>query len=477
MTASWEGRVTFDASGGAYRPHQLLIHAADLSEALRVLAEQFGVGEPGVSEEPVLGYVLVTATIDVPLAADVLTSMRLRAQPNHVLFADAGWPRPLGAEAGGLSGNPFSGNPFSGNPFSGNPFSGNPFSGNPFSGNPFSGNPFSGNPFSGNPFSGVAYGSPDALRDRAFSATGRGPNLARPTDPMPARGPRPSPTGWPGIGVLDVGLPDAAALPGMTPYMLQDCRSIPVPLGPGVPSDDDDGLLDRIAGHGMFVAGRIAQVHPDSFIEVVSVLNNAGDGDELQVAQALEALADRAEVDVVNLSFGGYEVRHMRLLRKAILTVQSTHGPVSQRAAAEGWTYQNDDHGIVVVVSAGNDASPVAPYPAAFPGVVSVAALGPFGPATFTNYGPWVRACACGVDVASTFFQGFNGDCPVDATGDPDDFKGAATWSGTSFAAPLVAGKIARVVREQRLLPKSAVRQLLDAPGLARLPGLGTIVT
>jgi subtilase family serine protease len=60
---------------------------------------------------------------------------------------------------------------------------------------------------------------------------------------------------------------------------------------------------------------------------------------------------------------------------------------------------------------------------------------------------------------------------------DPDRFRGAASWSGTSFAAPLVAGKIARLVREQQLLPKQAVRRLLDGPDLARLPYLGTIVT
>jgi hypothetical protein len=61
--------------------------------------------------------------------------------------------------------------------------------------------------------------------------------------------------------------------------------------------------------------------------------------------------------------------------------------------------------------------------------------------------------------------------------GDPDLFEGAALWSGTSFAAPLVAGRLARLVREGPMMPKDAVGQLIEAPGLAGLPWLGTIVT
>jgi subtilisin family serine protease len=48
----------------------------------------------------------------------------------------------------------------------------------------------------------------------------------------------------------------------------------------------------------------------------------------------------------------------------------------------------------VVVASAGNDATWLTAYPAAFPDVVSVAALDADGPADYTNHGPWVRARA-----------------------------------------------------------------------------------
>ena len=59
----------------------------------------------------------------------------------------------------------------------------------------------------------------------------------------------------------------------------------------------------------------------------------------------------------------------------------------------------------VVVASAGNDATSRRTYPAALPGVVGVGALDGNRPAAFSNFGPWVDACAPAVDVVSTFFD------------------------------------------------------------------------
>jgi subtilisin family serine protease len=73
--------------------------------------------------------------------------------------------------------------------------------------------------------------------------------------------------------------------------------------------------------------------------------------------------------------------------------------------------------------------------------------------ALFSNTGPWVRARAHGASVMSTIpaFQG--GLQPLARTEayqrvresiDPDDFSSQfALWSGTSFAAPLFAGRLA----------------------------------
>jgi len=423
-----------DGARYAYRPGEILVAASGgedgSDQVLRVLREFEGGAEP--AGESVAGYRRFLVDLDVELVVEELSARGIDAQPNHVLFADCCCGHP----AVGWGGNPFSGNPFSGNPFSGNPFSGNPFSGNPFSGNPFSGNQRS---------------------------------LAAPTpSPAPATL-RPNPKGTPSVAVLDVAGPALTAR--ITPWLLHEVDLLgntQRPLRDGRPDSDGDGYLDRVAGHGLFVAGRVAQVHPGCSLSIVDVLSNAGDGDEWEVASALTSLI--GQVDIVNLSFGGYALRHMGLLAAAIRRLQLTASPASGVVAGPAV-----DRGAVIVASAGNDATCRAPFPAVLPGVISVAALGPAGPAPFTNFGPWVRACAAGVDVVSTFFDGWDG--ATMGSPDSDRFAGAATWSGTSFAAPLVAGKLAKVMHEHQLLPKQAVRQVIDAPGLARLPGLGTIVT
>ena len=131
--------------------------------------------------------------------------------------------------------------------------------------------------------------------------------------------------------------------------------------------------------------------------------------------------------------------------------------------------------GIVVVASAGNDGVCRPAYPAAFDGVVSVAALGPDGPAPFSNWGSWVRACAPGVDVASTFYIGNCAEKEKYGV-DPDTYTGWALWSGTSFAAPVVAAVLARTMMSEGLTGHGAVEAIIDQAGLFRLRCYGTVV-
>ena len=85
--------------------------------------------------------------------------------------------------------------------------------------------------------------------------------------------------------------------------------------------------------------------------------------------------------------------------------------------------------------------------------LVSVAALNPDGTvALFSNDGDWVTAEAEGANVVSTapivVQGGLSAAAAVQVDGhnrssiDPDGFSGGyATWSGTSFAAPVLAGR------------------------------------
>jgi subtilisin family serine protease len=132
--------------------------------------------------------------------------------------------------------------------------------------------------------------------------------------------------------------------------------------------------------------------------------------------------------------------------------------------------------GVVVVASAGNDGTCRPSYLAAIPGVVSVGAIGPDGPAWFSNYGSWVRACAPGVSVVSSFFKAFDGSEVPSGGRDIDKFASWATWSGTSFSAPAVIGALAREMRLRGCTQAEAVEYIIDAPWLGRIPGLGTVV-
>ena len=189
------------------------------------------------------------------------------------------------------------------------------------------------------------------------------------------------------------------------------------------------------------------------------VLSTFGHGDDADIAAVIDAIPDADLPDIMNLSFSGYTEDDQPLLA----TTEALRRVVAR--------------GTVVVASAGNDLSCRPAWPAALPEVVSVGALGMAGPAWFTNFGPWVRACAPGVDVVSRFFVPKGGDpttLPTD--GDGDDFDGWASWSGTSFAAPAVVGALAARMTTTGCSAVEAVAAVVDDPHLLRIPGLGTVV-
>ncbi|HEX7277172.1 MAG TPA: S8/S53 family peptidase [Acidimicrobiales bacterium] len=265
------------------------------------------------------------------------------------------------------------------------------------------------------------------------------------------------PAGGAHVVVLDTGLatgsqfPPAMANAPVTPFVgdppdQADADPIPVDL-----------LLDEVAGHGTFIAGLVTLVAPGCDVVVHRVLASVGDTDEETVVHRLLNLqfADPTHT-VLSLSFGGYLPEHPQALAAAVKAIQV--------------------QGVVVVASAGNDGTCQPMYPAALPDVVSVGAIGPDGPAVFTNYGPWVRACAPGLDLTSTFFQFKGAEVPTAGEQDTDNFNGWAVWSGTSFSGPVVAGALARTMISEQCTAQEAVRRVVDHPSLLRLPGLGTVV-
>jgi subtilisin family serine protease len=234
------------------------------------------------------------------------------------------------------------------------------------------------------------------------------------------------------------------------------------------PDELGDGVLDPAAGHGTFITGVIAQVAPGCEITHHRVLSTFGDGAEWDVIDCLIDMLPLPDPKrtILNLSFGGYVLDHPHALAWAIRKVR--------------------EHGAQVVASAGNDAISRPTFPAALPGVVAVGAIGPSGPAPFSNYGAWVNAAAPGYELLSTFFQKFEeaeeaeedeDDDGATGTDDPDEFQGWAIWSGTSFSAPVVVGNLARLMMADTAMNgHAAVRRLLDAPAVMRIPNLGVVV-
>ena len=388
---------------------------------------------------------------DVPGALRSLRGAGLDAQPNHVFFADS------------ATGNPAYGNPAYGNPAYGNPAYGNPNHGHP--GNEGESCVAEARLGQGS----LVYPNPIRAREflpeadaQRYESTGRRPNNARPVYPQNATLPHNTP--WDEatirIAVLDTGWP----LPPDDLARLFPGRGVAANASHSAvagenPDGEADGYLDPVAGHGTFIAGLILRHAPGVAVRVEKVLSTQGDGAEDVIAEAIKGLVTGALCEpphIISCSFGTYAPEKPRLLEDTI-----------QLAIGEG---------ITVVGSAGNDASSRPQYPAFYDGVVSVAALGPNGPASFSNWGDWVRACAPGVDVPSSFWTF---DSKV--FGGPDEererYDSWAAWSGTSFAAPIVAAAIAQTMKlRDGITANDAVQQLIDDPRAFRLPCYGTVV-
>jgi subtilisin family serine protease len=245
---------------------------------------------------------------------------------------------------------------------------------------------------------------------------------------------------------------------------LQDAHTDPEVTG--VVADPLEGELDSDSGHGTFITGLIHQKCPDANILSVRVMASDGAVAEHVLLDALNLLVLRQRraqrecpeeaIDIVSLSLGYYhecvdDISFDPLIRY----------PLEELAAM----------GVVVVAAAGNDATVRPLFPAAFApdvqGIVTTAdrdrvpiiGVGALNPdstiALFSNAGPWVKAYRTGAALVSTFPVTFNASAQpafrlhaLDGwreTLDPDDFSsGFGTWSGTSFAAPILAGEIAR---------------------------------
>lgn len=226
---------------------------------------------------------------------------------------------------------------------------------------------------------------------------------------------------------------------------------------------DGDDYIDPVAGHGDFVAS-IIQRETGSGVILVDPRATDGITDLLSFDVAATAFVRRVpEVYsgspfVINLSFGtapcdGLMPAEVMLAEVMMVTI----GPLLR-------------DGSLVVASAGNSRSSREHFPAALSRhsddsggysdrVISVGALeGPQGPAAhYSNCGDWVTAWADGSH------QGPYPEGSITYTRQYDITAvsvGAVEWAGTSFAAPVITGTVAKELDPTPTLSSSGPRDV-----------------
>ncbi len=213
-------------------------------------------------------------------------------------------------------------------------------------------------------------------------------------------------------------------------------------------------------GHGTFVAGLIAAagpgaevagIAPGARILPVKVLDCTGTGRIAEAAAGVRYAA-RMGAKVINLSFG-----------------TRTDSP-ALRAAVE----DAQQRGAIIVASAGNDGRRGVTYPAAYAGVLSVAASGVVVNGTidytrvapFADFGSGVGLLAPGVDLLSALPAK---RCGLDGwicEGGP-----YARGDGSSFATPIVAAAVALVWSRHPELSPAFVVGVVGAAHRPAAPG------
>jgi subtilisin family serine protease len=210
------------------------------------------------------------------------------------------------------------------------------------------------------------------------------------------------------------------------------------------PASTDPNDPNAAFGHGTFVAGLVAKVAPRARIMPIRAFRPDGVGTLFDVIQAVAFARDNG-AHVVNMSFGAPE--RLRGLDALVSKMRE---------------------GVVFVAAVGNDGTTERMFPASLDSVVAVAAVDARDlKAPFSNYGREVDLAAPGEALVSAY-------------------PGAryATWSGTSFAAPIVSATAALVLSQGgekgRGAARAVTRRLKEtaapiADSLARRLGSGRI--
>lgn len=175
-------------------------------------------------------------------------------------------------------------------------------------------------------------------------------------------------------------------------------------LLPGAVFHSDGAGLADLNGHGTHVAGIVARENPAARILPIRALDRYGNGDDYHLAQAVTWAVDNG-ASVINMSLG------------APWQLGDAY------VAALGYA---EERNVVVVAASGNEGPNAVPqYPAAYPEVLAVTAVGiDKVEASFAQRGDYIDIAAHGISVLSAVPGG------------------TAYMSGTSMATPAVSATV-----------------------------------
>jgi Subtilase family len=253
----------------------------------------------------------------------------------------------------------------------------------------------------------------------------------------------PKPTPIPNPQPVSAVVVDTGFLPGVkanTPWLANSSG------GP------ESGRVGLYRGHGTFVAGVLATEAVSATIKVEPLMFAHGAVVESSLAEAL-----------INAVGSGPQIISM----SAGTTTANGQPPIALEAVCR--KIQNSQ--TILFAAAGNDMSGTERfYPAAFAKqmdhVVSVGALDVNGAqAGYSNYGDWVGVWARGSEVVNAYPNGvyLYGEPPYGPNEIAVFTNWLATWSGTSFATPIVAGRVAAYLAKNGGTPKAALDAVLQA--------------
>jgi hypothetical protein len=269
--------------------------------------------------------------------------------------------------------------------------------------------------------------------------------------------PPPAPAGG-AVRSVRVGVCDTGLLEGLDPVRYDWLKGVvgdPDPLGPALPGGARE--IPQYTGHGTFVAGTLRCVAPLSDVIVTDHFSASGGELEHEIIRKLDELISTYQPDIVNLSAGTY--------------CRGNRSPLGFLALRERWP------NVTFVTAAGNDATDRPFYPAAFDWAIAVGALGPdeLHRAWFSNYGDWVDVYALGEGMVNAYATGEYRYLEPPRRPAKQLFQGMASWDGTSFSAPIVAGLIAARCAKTGESAETATAEVLT--GARVVEGTGRVLS